>query len=358
MNATIRTGFFSLCLFYACLATASAAPTKFEVGTWGNFCQGAFSYTFDDNCPNQEKLAEPLFNAKGFHMTLFIVTGSSKFPASWDALRKSFANGHEIASHSVTHSVPMGASELGPSQKTIRDSVPGEMCVTLAYPNCSYLSETEVKKYYIAARVCDDKIVDSTPSNFSQISSFMNLTGISTIKAKAEEAASKHGWCVALNHGVQSDYAAVIPTADIEGSLDYLDKNRSKIWVETFGNVARYIKERNAAKITVKSSSDASITIQVSDNLDDSIFNFPLSIRCEMPAGWQTAVVKQKGKSVEDTIVTINSKKYIMFKAVPDGGDVVISSGVDKSLNRPFGLGSNAFPIKLIGTALVIDPRH
>ena len=40
--------------------------------------------------------------------------------------------------------------------------------------------------------------------------------------------------------------------------------------------------------------------------------------------GVTTAVVTQKGNAVEDSIVTVNSKRYVMFKAVPDGGDVLI----------------------------------
>ena len=361
----VRYGFFRLCFIFLILTTASGAMTiEFEVGTWGNFCQGAFTYTFDDNTVNQTKVAQPLFDAKGFHMTLFTVTGSSQFPVSWDNLKNAFASGHEIASHSVTHQVPMSASELAPSQKNIRDSVPGERGVTLAYPNCSYITESEVRKYYIAARVCDGKIVDSTPSNFYQISSFLsgvgNLSGASAFNAKADEATSKHGWCVLCNHGVgKGDYHSYTEIADIEGNLDYLDKNRSRIWVESFGNVVRYIKERNAVKITVKSSSDAGVTIQMTDNLDDSIFNYPLSVRCELPGGWQTAVVQQGGNDAEDTIVTVNSKKYILFKAVPDGGDIEISSNPTGTCHRSFGMNFHAPSfVARGGTTLVINPQR
>ena len=365
MNVNVVPGFLIVCFLGALVSTPSAAnKSDFEVGTWGNFCKGAFTHTFDDNTVNQTKVAQPLFDAKGFHMTLFTVTGSNQFPVNWDNMKNAFDNGHEIASHSATHGVPMSSGELSPSQETIRENVPGEMCVTLAYPNCSYISESEVSKYYIAARVCDDKIVDSTPSNFYQISSFLsgggNLSGASAFNAKVDEAANKNGWCVLLHHGVGSgDYLAYTEVADIEGNLDYLDKNRDRIWVESFGNVVRYIKERNAAEIEVVSSSDESIIIKVTDDLDDSLFNYPLSIRCLLPEGWDTADVTQEGKDIEDTIVTANAKEYIMFKAVPDGGEVIISSGATGSLNRSFRLESeNSYSIvKRHGASLVINPN-
>jgi hypothetical protein len=89
--------------------------------------------------------------------------------------------------------------------------------------------------------------------------------------------------------------------------------------------VLKYIYERNAASLSVKTTTNNSITVSLTDNLADSIFNYPLSIRRELPTGWTTAVVTQKGKDVKDTIVTVNSKKHLMFEAVPDGGDIVIS---------------------------------
>jgi hypothetical protein len=68
-----------MCLLGTCVIGASAAgEPSFEVGTWGNFCRGAFTHTFDDNTPNQTKIAQPLFDARGFHITLFAITGSSQ----------------------------------------------------------------------------------------------------------------------------------------------------------------------------------------------------------------------------------------------------------------------------------------
>jgi hypothetical protein len=146
----------------------------------------------------------------------------------------------------------------------------------------------------------------------------------------------------------------------MKSHLDYVDQKRDKIWIETLGNVARYIKERDAASVTKKDSTDKGIAITVTDNLPDSTFNYPLSIRRPLPDGWTTAAVTQKEKDVQDTVITVDSKKYIMFQAIPDGGDVLISSGAVgvTGRNSP-AIGTNGMsPVKQLNATLIIDRQQ
>jgi len=141
--------------------------------------------------------------------------------------------------------------------------------------------------------------------------------------------------------------------------LDYLDKNRSKIWCETFGNVARYIKERDATpKVNVASSTADKITLTVTNTLTDSLYNYPLSIRCEAPSGWTSATVKQGAKIMADTIITVSSKTYLMFQAVPNAGEVVLSKGgADNVLEQRIGFaaGISSPIVKIQNATLVIN---
>jgi len=350
------------------VSVSAGVDQPYEVGTWGDFAKGAVSFTFDDNTSNQLTVAQPMFDEFGFHMTMFIV-------CDWvgDKLadyKAPFEKGHEIASHSVSHpSGTMPANQLGPSQQKIKEAIPGEMCATIAYPNCNSPGDNEVKKYYIAGRICNGAANGKTPSNFMQISSTMcGSTGANTTQALngvADQAASQGGWGVYLMHGMdpvasgESNYSQTSPQA-LKGCLEYLDKNRNKVWVETFGNVARYIKERDKASVKEKESSGDKIVVEVTDDLPDSIFNFPLSIRRPLPDGWTTAYVSQNDKEIEDSIVTDGSNKFLVFKPVPDGGDVVISKEPPVEIRkRRTGL-NNGFlaPVELQRNTLFIDANH
>jgi oligosaccharide reducing-end xylanase len=312
----------------------AAAEEPFEIGTWGNFCKGAISHTFDDyptSSTNQQVASgQAAFDEKGFHMTLFVLPSACN-DGNWNSLKAAFAKGHEIASHNNEHN--SNADGLKPSQNAIRSKVPGEMCVSIAYPNCNTPGDKEVLKTYIAGRNCNGQVNPKTPDNFAQIGSKMFGSGscgcpndANGLNSFANQAANNNGWAVYCHHGIGNDGHswAVTNLNAMKEHLNYLDQNRNKIWCETFGNVARYIKERDAASLTVESSDEQKIIVKLTDNLPDSIFNYPLSIRCPLPDGWTDIKVTQNGEEVEDTILKVDSKDYIMFKAVPDGGEIIV----------------------------------
>lgn len=315
---------------------AIAAPT-IEIGKWGNFCKGAISHTFDDNCPRQLTIAAPAFENVGMRMTIFVVTGTGVADAAnWDGLKQAAAKGHEIGSHAVTHpsgsGVPMSASDFGPSQTTIQQKT-FTSCVSLAYPNCTIV--TGSTQHYIAARTCykGEGLSEATPANWESIDSKMVgcsgcFTSATEMNAFAKSAADGNKWAVTCHHGIEGDGHGWANTAvtELKSHLDYLKQNSNTIWCETFGNVARYIKERDAATTAVTSSDDKTIKLTLKDNLEDATYNYPLSLRTELPAGWTDAVVTQGGKVMKDTIVTDGSKKYLMFQAVPDAGEIVVDA--------------------------------
>jgi oligosaccharide reducing-end xylanase len=330
--------FFSILGLTASVSRAGSVAAPYEIATWRGFRPAAISYTFDDGCSNQFAVAIPMFDAKGFKLTLFSVVGPSSgmFPG-WSKLQAAAAEGHEVASHTLTHpnlgQLPdaQQAAELKDSQAAINANVSGQKCLTLAYPYCVEANEALTSQYYIAARTCSGQIVPATPANFMDISSFGcgSLSSVRTAQdfnSKADDAVTANGWCVFLIHGMDNDGGySPVSTATLQGSVDYMSANRDKFWVETFGNVARYILERKAASVRETSSRDDSITLQVTDNLADSIFNYPITLRRPLPANWPGAVVSQNHKPATAQIVDVASKKYVLFDVVPDGGDVVIA---------------------------------
>ncbi|MGD0597424.1 MAG: polysaccharide deacetylase family protein [Sedimentisphaerales bacterium] len=329
-------------LLAAFLAACNAGYSRtidpnYQVGTWQGFRTAAITYTFDDGCPYQYTIAIPMFNEYGYKLTMFTVTGMSWYePTHWDQLQTAAAAGHEIGSHTVTHPTLNTSNEvyeLSNSKIAIEVNVPGSKCITVAYPMCVESTESVIATYYIAGRICSGSIMPATPSNFYQISSFaLGSSGINTIAgitAKADAAAASGGWCVYLIHGIDSDggYSPLSSTV-LRASLQYLDARRSTFWVSTFGNVARYIRERNDVSVAETSNTGDSITLQVTDTLDNVIYNYPVTIRRPLPAGWGSANVSQNGLPVTSSIVVVNSTAYVMFDVVPDGGNVVLSKGI------------------------------
>jgi hypothetical protein len=67
---------------------------------------------------------------------------------------------------------------------------------------------------------------------------------------KVEKADSINGWCVFLIHGIDED-GGYSPTQSsvLRSHLSYVKEHSDKFLVAPFGDVARYIKERNATSV-------------------------------------------------------------------------------------------------------------
>jgi oligosaccharide reducing-end xylanase len=329
---------FLLTMFLAIPSSfAGSVAAPYEVGTWEGFRPAAISYTFDDNLASQYATAVPMFHAAGFRMTLnTVINYWTSF--TWAQAQTAASYGDEIASHTVTHSSLNSLSatqltnELVGSQNTINFYITNESCITLAYPNCVVPNESVVAQYYVAARGCSGTLVPSTPSDFMNISSFIlgdtgSYNTAASVNNLADSAVPANAWCVYLIHALDNDNGySPLPSSVLQASVNYMSTNQNKFWVDTFGNVARYIKERNASSVTETTNTGDSITVQVTDNLDNTIFNYPITLRRPLPTNWTWAAVAQNGAPVPTTVYTNSSSQlYVMFDVVPNGGNVTIA---------------------------------
>jgi oligosaccharide reducing-end xylanase len=163
-------------------------------------------------------------------------------------------------------------------------------------------------------------------------------------KNEADNANFLKGWLVYIIHGIDDDRGfSPIPATTLKASLEYLITNKEKFWVSTFGNVARYIKERNCLSVTETSYQDIQITLEVTDTLDNTLYNVPVTIRRPLPQDWSAAIVTQNGLRINASIVIMYSIKYVMFDAVPNGGEIKLlkTDYVGAANSNDFSLSQN-----------------
>jgi oligosaccharide reducing-end xylanase len=145
----------------------------------------------------------------------------------------------------------------------------------------------------------------------------------------ANSAIASNGWCVFLIHAIDNDNGySPLPSSTLQASVNYMSTNQALFWVETFGNVVRYIQERNASSVAETSNTGDSITIQVTNSLTNSIYNYPITLRRPLPTGWPAAAISQNNNPVSAQLVTVSSTNYVMFDVVPNGGNVILSKTV------------------------------
>jgi peptidoglycan/xylan/chitin deacetylase (PgdA/CDA1 family) len=326
---------------------AAVVDTPYTVGTWQGFRAGALSMTFDDGLPNQYTTLLTLLTQYGYKVTYFVDMGNRRrFNIPWEDIRHAASLGHEIASHTVTHphmgdiSASEQEKELRDSKDTLERQIPTQKILTFAYPFCNESNNSLVAKYYLAARKCDKRIEPADPANMMGISSFSWADDVpaTSLNSNVESAISKKGWTTYLIHGIDGGGGYTpVKSSMLKEHFDFLRTRESQIWIATFADVARYVRERRSLTLKQIRNTKDSLVIKATDTLPNGTYNVPLTFQRPLPDGWNTCFVSQNGRALKDSLLTINAKRYVMFDAVPDGGDIVLSSNGVVALHRASG---------------------
>ncbi|MBP5723755.1 MAG: InlB B-repeat-containing protein [Bacteroidales bacterium] len=308
---------------------AQSVPSGYSVGTWSGFRTAAATFTFDDDAPSHITVVAPAFEERGYRATFNVVVNWMNQANQWSSFQKLANKGHEIASHTVTHSQNTPSDELSSSKTTINQKITGQDCNTIAYPYCNVPSDRNaLSQNYIGGRICDGQVMGKTPSDYFQISAITtgseaNFTSTSNFTSSMQSAISKGGWVVFLTHGIQGESngnATYSPTAisAITGALDWAKQNDSKIWVATFRDAILYAKERDALRLTeTTESSKLKLTASVSITSSVVDYTYPITVRRELPSGWTNFAAATDGEDIEVTVLTSGSKKYAQFNVIP-----------------------------------------
>ena len=348
--------------------------------------QSAFSLTFDDGLKTHFDNVLPILNQHGFKGTFYVLppylAEENQPPiwryGIWTEFQSIAANGHEIGSHTMNHydltTLPWGDEnddstllyELYQSKIFIEQKIPAEKCISLNYPytlhnsivdsaaslfykngrtigqvaNDSSLSEDEW--YGLKAKVVEFSLPrNSVDDDYDELQSFLLWT-INSIE--------NHKWGMIIIHDVvpfvQLDslinlgiYEPI--TSEWLGWLcDFLSARSSnkEIWIETVGNITRYIRERDNSIYQVVSSTNQLIEINVTDDLDNGIYNYPLSTYIKILDSWNYVRTEQNG--IVDTLITTltDSGRVVLAKVIPDKGLLRISpvtaTGVENEIGN------------------------
>ena len=302
---------------------------------WPENKSGAVSLTFDDGETSQYTLGVPALNARGLKGSFYIITEYAGVPldaAAWNSWRNAAVVGHEIGSHSKTHT---DLTQLSPAQ--LQDEVVGSKVTidaqittqktrSFVYPfgyfNSSVMSI--VQDNYIAARGVNCTLNDE-PFEFYNVSGCTPDDLTLDIYALTDAAEQQRKWLVLYFHSLLGAIENGWGSYEIGMFTTYLDYLQQKnLWVGTFGSAVKYLKERSSATLSVYSSSSDQMVLSLSDSLDDSIYNQPLTLRSEVPSAWTTVKIEQGSGSIELPSILEGTTRAVYYNVLPDGGLITL----------------------------------
>lgn len=135
---------------------------------------------------------------------------------------------------------------------------------------------------------------------------------------------------------------------------------RLGVWAPSYQDLTLYLKEAQNAKVETVSRTDDVLTINVTDNLDNYIFDRALTVKVDIDDSWNSVTVTQNGVEIPlvdsddyrasknmSTISCTIENGYLYIDIIPDGGEVVITATakITETDNGGAQIGADIFDI-------------
>jgi peptidoglycan/xylan/chitin deacetylase (PgdA/CDA1 family) len=259
--------------------------------------------------------------------------------STWDDFRRDAAKGYEFASHSITHAGMPGLDsvnivyELEKSKEDIRTQMGPQYTFSAEVPY-GYENERVMKiayKIYPALRNRmpepwlkeidrpSKKTPGMTDKDYVQWQRECNTRApLPLMKSWVDTTvARKDTWLVLVIHGVDGLGYEALPHTLLDGYFQYIKNREDKLWVATFGDVTKYMREREHVVVT-SSKAKGGINLSLTNPLDKEMYNVPLTLKTYVPENWEQVSIKQGNKSQKVRTAKGDKGTYVVYQVNPN----------------------------------------
>jgi len=96
------------------------------------------------------------------------------------------------------------------------------------------------------------------------------------------------------------------------------------IWQTNYEDAMLYLREAENATLSIERGEV--ITLTVEDGLDDTVYNYPLSVRVQLDEGYEAVKVTQGGKVSYATVKVQNGIYFADVDVIPDSSEAIVES--------------------------------
>jgi peptidoglycan/xylan/chitin deacetylase (PgdA/CDA1 family) len=266
--------------------------------------------------------------------------------SSWEDFKKYTESGYEIASHSITHATMPGLDEaniryeLEKSKEEVKNHLGEKYTFSVEVPY-GYEDDRVMQiayKIYPALRNRMpepflkeiDRASKETPhptdKDYVQWQRGpLHKTPLSLMKSWVDTTySSKDVWLVLVFHGIDSLGWEPTPIPKLEEYFTYIKERENKLWVATFGDVTRYIREREHSAVS-SNEKDGKIIVTLTHPLDKSQYDLPLTLKTYVPAKWAKATVTQGTNSNSVNVQHDAKGNYVLYQMTPNATELILA---------------------------------
>jgi peptidoglycan/xylan/chitin deacetylase (PgdA/CDA1 family) len=258
---------------------------------------------------------------------------------TWEELRALSKPGYEFASHTVTHprvAVLDDANliyELEKSRQEILDQLGFKHTFSV---ECPYGSEDTrgvafaLQRYQTARNRIPDSFVEDLDRDSTEDPTLskkeyvrwqrgvLTKTPMELIKSWVDTAATHNNiWLVFVSHGVDGIGWEPKTHEEIKEYLEYMKSKEASLWIATFQDVTKYMRERAHGEVRSYQDGNA-LSVVLRDDLTDLSYDLPLTLKTYVPVDWRVVDVRQGKRTTRADVIRDQEHSYVLYQAVPN----------------------------------------
>ena len=317
---------------------------------------GIISMTFDDGYYETATIVDELAKQYGLTASLMMTSHSisqrdNRESATLQTWQEFFKNSPlEPQSHTKNHynmtsdeyqDEAIFYAEFAEWQQTLEEYFPAYDVITLAMPHGAMSSAAVeyASDYYFAIRSTQYGVQTLDPDFSTNVGSWKCLYSPVVRIQGGDEAAQleyiKHcidmnanGWYAPIIHRVGTHENAEMSYELTEAMFEYIASLQAagKVWVTTFSEATKYLRERQNATAHYYTSGDRIYVVSTLSEytedglyLDPEIFDTPLTVKLEIPASYDKVYYTVRGVEYQGKIIEEGGKRYTLVDVIPDG---------------------------------------
>jgi len=292
-------------IFSALICVFSGLYSKIQsqnlsIANWYQNKSGAVVLSFDDWLPSHANIVVDQLQNHQLPATFFVTIKNTKYQKNaFVMMRKAFANGCEIANHTVTHpdltaiGFEEAKNEILSARKILMDSIPGNPCLSFSFPMGVKNNDLMhfLKMYHINARGINAPNENSLIYNFiKQANDYYKLETVRIWRVVTPKKVGNWldyvtkggGLLTFMIHSVENENNPAgwdpIPEKYLNEILDTVKAHQNKLWITTMAKATQYHQQKNNTKIEIIKNSNSSTQFKTVSTLNTQMFNHDLTI--------------------------------------------------------------------------------
>jgi hypothetical protein len=132
-------------------------------------------------------------------------------------------------------------------------------------------------------------------------------------------------WLVLVFHGVDGIGWEPRTGPELREYFSYMKEKENDLWVATFADVTKYLRERKNTNIKYRFE-DEKIIINLMTELDHSIYDIPLTFKTYIPTAWNNIEIRSQANSIKFEIIEDALGIYALYNIPSSSTEIIIQS--------------------------------